>query len=323
MKIVHLSPSILAGAPGMLADAQRELLGHDAHHLRVGDAGPARDLMSPNSLTLTDCPEDRELFNDYLAQAEVIHVHNFLPPLLLRWAAAVPGSYDRTWVYQVHSPSHERPLFLDLSADHGVRWHARLAVCHAHPRMFPDFRPMPNVLYRPFITQDRRAKPATDAPLRVLHSPSTRSGGRWSAKSDALFALELQRLQADPHLRLHTVEGVSPLKVSMMRSISQVSIDEVVTGGFHLVSYEGLAAGNVVINGADALSHAAFAMGFRTTEPPPWIITDSAGVHQQLLELSRDRERLAALMDASHDYFWRVMAASRVVRFYDEVYQGS
>lgn len=323
MKILHLSPSILAGAPGMLADAQRELLGHDAHHLRVGDAGPARDLMSPNSLTLTDCPEDRELFSDYLAEAEVIHVHNFLPPLLLRWAAAVPGSYDRTWVYQVHSPSHERPLFLDLSADHGVHWHARLAVCHAHPRMFPDFRPMPNVLYRPFITATTQAKPPNDGPLRVLHSPSTHSGGRWSAKSDALFELEMQRLQADPRLRLNTVEGASPRKVATMRHLSHVSIDEVVTGGYHLVSYEGLAAGNVVINGADALSHAAFAMGFRTTEPPPWIVTDSADVHQNLLDLSRDQQRLAELMAASHDYFWRVMAAPRVVQFYDEVYQGS
>lgn len=323
MKILHLSPSVLAGAPGMLADAQRDLLGHEAIHLRVGDAGPARDLMSPNSLSLTDCPEDRALFTAFVAQAEVIHVHNFLPSLLMRWAAAVPGVYDRTWIYQVHSPSHERPLFLDLSADHGVRWQARLAVSHAHPRMFPDFRPMPNVLYRPFITQDNRAKPATDGPLRVMHSPSTRSGGRWSAKSDDLFELELQRLQADPRVRVQTVEGVSPLKVSMLRRISQVSIDEVVTGGFHLVSYEGLAAGNVVINGADALSRAAFAMGFRTAEPPPWIVTDSAGVHQQLIDLSRDRERLAELMEASHEYFWRVMAAPRVVGFYDEVYQGS
>lgn len=320
MKIVHLSPSILAGAPGMLADAQREILGHDASHVRVGDAGAHRDLMSPNSLQLTDCPQDQEIFIDLLSQAEVIHVHNFLPPLLRRWAAAVPDIFDRRWVYQVHSPSHERPLFTDLSADHGLPWHAKLAVCHAHPRMFPDFTPVPNVLHRPFITRTNRAKAPSDGPLRVVHSPSTRSQGRWSAKSDELFEVELQRLQADPRVALQTLEGVSPRRVAMTRQFSHVSIDEVVTGGFHLVSYEGLAAGNVVINGADELSMAAFAMGFRTAERPPWIITDSAGVHQQLLALATDRSRLAELMQAGHEYFWRVMAADRVVGFFDEIY---
>ncbi|HAM45868.1 MAG TPA: hypothetical protein DCM67_12725 [Propionibacteriaceae bacterium] len=320
MKIVHISPSVLAGAPGMLADAQRELLGHHSVHFRVGDPGPHRDLMSPNSIQITNNAIDREAFLVHLADAEVIHVHNFVPPLLLRWAASIPAIYDRTWIYQVHSPTHERPLFGDLSADHGVRWHAKLAVCHAHPRMFPDFRPIPNVLYRPFISQNVHAAPSPAGPLRVVHSPSTHSQGRWSAKSDPLFELEMDRLKADPRVTVETLEGVSPRKVAMTRHVSQVSIDEVITGGFHLVSYEGLAAGNVVINGADALSHAAFALGFRTTEPPPWIVTDSAGVHQEIVHLINDPGRLAELMAAGHDYFWRVMAPARVVPFYDEIY---
>lgn len=320
MKIVHISPSVLAGAPGMLADAQRDLLGHHSVHFRVGDEGPHRDLMSPNSIQLTNNAIDREAFLLQLSDADVIHVHNFLPPLLLRWAASVPAIYDRTWVYQVHSPTHERPLFADLSADHGVRWHAKLAVCHAHPRMFPDFRPIPNVLYRPFISPELHAAPSPGDPLRVVHSPSTHSQGRWSAKSDPLFELELARLNADPRVTVETLEGVSPRKVAMTRQVSQVSIDEVITGGFHLVSYEGLAAGNVVINGADALSHAAFAMGFRTAEPPPWIVTDSAGVHSEIVSLINEPARLAELMAAGHDYFWRVMAPARVVPFYDEIY---
>lgn len=321
-KIVHISPSALAGAPGMLARAQTELGGHRAVHFRARDYGPARDVLSVNSLEIRRNALDRELFFLHTEDADVIHVHNFVPPLLLEWLAEIDGINDRTLVYQLHSPVGERPVYKDLSSEHGLQWDAKLTVSQCHPRMYPDLIAVPNCLYRHGIAPDSRVAKRGSGPLRIVFSPSTKSRRRWASKSSPDFERMLQVISRDPRFQLRKAIGLSPERVAAIRLVSDVSIDEVITGGFHLVSYEGLAAGNVVINNADDLSMAALSMGTRTSEQPPFVRVEVNGLLDQLYQLARNRPRVHDLMDAGHDYFWRHLNPGRVVDLYDEIYQG-
>lgn len=322
IKIVHLSGSALAGAPGMLARAQNQLYGYDAVHFRTGDHGHFRDLMSINTIPVRANALDAELVRRHISEADVIHVHNLVAPFALSWLAEVDGINERTLIYQVHSPTRERPIYRDLSDAVGLEWDARLAVSQVHPRLFPTMTPVPNCLFRDWLTPRLRSRPRFDGPVRVVFSPSTPSRARWSSKSSPAFDALLKQLGDNRRFELIKVTDVSPERLSATRSVADVSIDEVLTGGFHLVSYEGMAAGNVVVNGADELSLAAFAMGFRTDEPPPFLRTDPDGFAEQLGRLASDRRLLADWMDASHDYYWRIMSAERVVGIYDEIYRS-
>ncbi|MFC7618743.1 hypothetical protein [Microlunatus sp. GCM10028923] len=322
IKIVHLSGSALAGAPGMLARAQNQLYGYDAVHFRTGDHGHFRDLMSINTIPVKANSLDAELVRRHISEADVIHVHNLVSPFALSWLAEVDGINERTLIYQVHSPTRERPIYRDLSDAVGLEWDARLAVSQIHPRLFPTMTPVPNCLYRDWLTPRLRSRPRFDGPVRVVFSPSTPSRARWSSKSSPAFDAQLKQLGDNRRFELIKVTDVSPERLSATRSMADVSIDEVLTGGFHLVSYEGMAAGNVVVNGADELSLAAFAMGFRTNEPPPFLRTDLDGFAEQLGRLASDRRLLADWMDAAHDYYWRIMSAERVVGIYDEIYRA-
>lgn len=323
MNIVHLSPSVLAGAPGMLARAQTELLGHRATHLRVGDYGHFRDLVSSSSLALTPQEHDHDLFRRHVEDADVIHVHNYVPILLMHWISEIDGLDERVFIYQLHSPSRERPVFADLSAQHGFDWHARLVVAQVQPRMFPDHRPVPNCLYRDNISSDRRSlvhRP--HEPVRVIFTPSTRSRKRWAAKTSPKFETALKVLKDDRRFSFIRTSEVSPERVMALRSVSDISIDEVVTGGFHLVSYEGLASGNAVINGADEISMASLAMGLGTSDQPPFVVCTEETFLEEMLALANNRQRLADVREAGFDYFWKYLEAGRIASMYQEIYES-
>jgi hypothetical protein len=320
MQVVHISPSALAGAPGMLSDAL-QAFGHvdTSVHFRAGDHGPDRQLMSPDSVPLNDNPADRDMFAARVEAADIVHVHNFVPDFVLGWLAELPKR-DRKFIYQVHSPKYERPIFGDMSADHGLAFTAHLVVCHFHPRHFPDFRPIPNCLYRRAFRALPSRKPTGRDPVRVMYSPSTRSTDRWARKSDTAFEHAIKLIGRDGRFALRVLGNVPPQVLAERRLLSDVTIDEVVTGSFHLVSYEGLAAGTAVINGADVLSMAAFQIGFRSP-PPPFLRCTPLTLQETLLALHADREYLAQRQEAARTFFDEWMNPRRISGMYANIYR--
>ncbi|MDR2253888.1 MAG: hypothetical protein LBD97_08560 [Bifidobacteriaceae bacterium] len=320
-RIVHISPSTLAGAPSMLATAQRVFLGHEAVHLRCGDYARARDAIAAGSVPIAESDVDRAIFVDRVVQADLIHVHNFVPRFALEWLAELGVTARVPIVYQAHSPIGERPIYQDLSSDHGIDWAAKLAVAQAHPRMFPSFRILPNCLFRDGLSEDVRPWEEPNDPVRVVYSPSTDSSNRWARKSSPTFSANLGALRHARWAQVVTASDWPPEKLIALRRIAEFGIDEVVTGGFHLVTYETMACGGVVVNAADSEAVAALQMGARTAEAPPWLITNEQEFVDRMRELAHDSSALAAARRASHAYFWTHLRPSRVVVLYDELYR--
>jgi hypothetical protein len=320
MKIVHLSASALAGAPGMLAAAQQRLGGHEAVHLRCGDYGRARDRVFAGSLAIAPTPSDRAIFNDRLTDADLIHVHNLLPAFALEWLAELGLPGRRPFVYQVHSPLGEAPLWTDVSDQMGLDFALKLVCAQHQPRLYPDYRPVPLCVFRSGL--DERARP-WERPGRVpllLFTPSGAGRGRWGRKSTPAFETQLRALAAQPWLDIERITDWPPEKVLARRRTAEFGLDEVVTGGFHTVTYETMAGGGVAVNAADSESVAALQMALRTDAAPPFLRTDPLGLGPALRALATQPAALADARRASHQYFWQHMSPRRVVQRFDELY---
>lgn len=317
MHVVHISPSALAGAPGMLSEALHDF-GHveTSVHFRAGDYGSHRDIFSPESIPITASKDDRELFMLHFENADVVHVHNFIPKFVLAWMSQ-SRRQDKKYIYQVHSPRHERPIYDDLSEFQGIRFSHKLVVCHFHPRQYPDFLIVPNCLYRKAFTY--RPTIALSDALTIQFSPSGKSISRWAAKSDETFTKVISVLQNDQRFLVKVFENVAPQNLAHRRSQADVTIDELVTGSYHLVSYEGLASGTVVLNNADSFSLSSFQIGFQSP-PPPFVKCSPLELYDTVVDLKNDESRLVELRERSREFFDQWMTPDRIAKIYADIY---
>lgn len=315
--ILHLTNSAVSGAAAMLAAAQRAS-GHEAVCLQLGALKPEMMLFSPGAIPLNLARvAAREILREMLGRARVVHVHNWLPrqveSVLLEYLASTRAQL----IWHLHQGQREHPVYLADAPD--LKFDKKLVVAHAFARTYDDFLVAPNCLYRPAIPAMRR-EIESEGNLRVIYSPSSKAGSRWGAKRNDAFDRLLDFMERAPFLSLTLAEGVNPTELLALRTRFDVTIDEVVTGGFHLVSYEGLFAGNVVINNADRLSMEIFCAALQAPEPPPFLHASTETLFDRLYELDHDRDRLETLKAESRAYFEKYMTWRRVVKLFDDIY---
>lgn len=113
---------------------------------------------------------------------------------------------------------------------------------------------------------------------------------------------------------------VSPKTLMAMRKTCHVTIDEIATGGFHQVSIEGLAAGNVTINRADYFCKAVFS-SFSEGVKPPFVYASGQDIADTLEDLSNDWEKTAAIQEASLNYFKSYLTPSKMAKVFETAYE--
>lgn len=315
--IVHLTNSAVSGAAAMLAEAQRAA-GHEAVCLQFGALKPEMMLFSPGAIPLNLARvAGREILRDLLAKAKVIHVHNWLPRQIENVVLEYLSITGAQLVWHLHQGQREHPVYRADAPE--LKWDKKLVVAHAFARTYDDFLVAPNCLYRPSVVAPPRTTDG-EGTLRVIYSPSSKTGSRWGAKRDDAFDKLLAFMERAPFLSLTLAEGINPIELLALRTRFDVTIDEVVTGGFHLVSYEGLFAGNVVINNADMLSMEIFCAALQAPEPPPFLTASTATLFDLLYELDHDHARLEEQKARGRAYFDTYMSWRRIVSIFDEIY---
>jgi hypothetical protein len=252
-----------------------------------------------------------------ISNAEIIHIHNDLPlDLAIRFLEMAPAA---KWVYHVHSPLREGPLFTRRDLELPFVFSAKLVVAQYQPRLYPDFLPVPNIV----DALPNCAERAIGETLRVLFSPThERGGGRWNDKGSAATLETLHSLAKAGSIEfVIPKDPLSPSCLMALRRSTHVSIDEVITGAFHLISLEGLCAGNAVLNGADFLSNMTLMSSIGADEPAPFRRVGQHDLRENLLELASDPELTAKLQRASKEYFERWLLPSRLVDRYLSIYE--
>jgi hypothetical protein len=187
--------------------------------------------------------------------------------------------------------------------------------------MYPDFQMMPNCLFRLSLDPARRPWLNPGTPALAVFSPSTGVGGRFGRKTTPAFARAWRALGRSRAVQTLTVQGLAPERLLRLRATAEFGLDEVVTGGFHLVSYETMASGGVAVNGADHEARACLQLAARAPTPPPFLRAAPATLVTRILDLAADPARLTEQRRLSHAYFWEWLAPGRIVALWDDLYR--
>lgn len=316
IEIVHLSPSPLVAAPKKIAETCARL-GATTTAIAAADyPGPLADIFKPGYLVWKNALKPvRNLIAQKIAEADILHIHNELPAA---FAPFVTANVGQKVIYHVHSPKREGPIYVDRSGGYELPISEKLVVGQMHPRLWRDFRPVPNIV---------NAKPSLqlirdDEKPRVLFSPAHKREGRWSGKVSAIQTSVLTGMAAAGLIDLIELDQpLSPENLLALRRTVHITIDEVVTGGFHQISLEGLCAGNMVVNGADHFSLAMFSQAVRADSPPPFLRTSEQALAETLAKCVLCKELIREKQQQSFDYYTKWLMPERLGAIYMELYQ--
>ena len=317
LRIVHITPTPLVGAPGKIAWAQR-MKGHEALAVALSDypkGGPLEKKFLDRTVLLDDFT--RHHIEDCIRQADIIHLHNFLPGDRIRWLQEL--NQAAAYVYQAHSPKREGPLYVDRSEENSqFEFKLKLVVGQHWGRFYTSHLPVPNLILSPPSVRLRKRKEK----LRVMFSPTHKHAGRWTSKHSPALEEALSALETINKIEVIALKNpVSPEALIEVRRSCHVSIDEIATGGFHMVSLEAMCVGNIAVNRADYFAKATFA-GFCDGEMPPFLYANDACIAEILLRLADDWEETVTRQQASYDYFRRYCDPLRLVEVFDAAYQS-
>ena len=311
-KIVHFTSTPLVGSPGKIALAQRNQ-GDDSVCFMASEYpnnGPLFKIFSNDSILLRK--ENLDFFKYKIKRADIIHIHNFIEK---DWLDIIinTNSFAKL-IYQAHSPLREGPLYYPREFD--AVFDVHLAVAQMHPRFYPHYIPVPNLILEPPSFKER----AKGDKLKVLFSPTHKHPGRWGNKHTSGLGELLSLMHKSKLIDLHYPEkAVAPVELNMIRKESDVTIDEIQSGGFHMVSLEGLAFGNVVINNADYFSKETFRSV--SGELPPFQSNDIDTIYDFLSTLSKDEDLTNNLKKASYIYFKEYCNPMKLIKVYNRAYE--
>lgn len=312
-KIVHITPTPLVGAPGKIAMAQC-MKGHEAIAVTLSDypkGGPLEKMFLSNTLIFDDFTKD--YIEKAIVGADFVHVHNYLSQESVIWLKQLNQS--ATYIYQAHSPLREGPLYVNINND--INFRVSLVVGQHWGRFYPSYLPVPNlIISNPSLRLRQKGEK-----LRIMFSPTHKHVGRWTSKYSEKLLKVLAALSEIGKIDVISPEkAVRPETLIEIRRSCHVSIDEISTGGFHMVSLEAMCVGNIAINRADFFAKATFA-SFCDGELPPFQYADDGCIAELILKLADDWGLTARLQRESYDYFISYCNPLRLVEVFDAAYE--
>ncbi|MFM5253289.1 hypothetical protein ACEUBK_04030 [Aeromonas hydrophila] len=314
MNIVHIAKTPLAGSPGRLSDELNKLEGiYSTCFIERDYPGDLSGKFISSSIIIDK--NTAPLLAKKISDADICHIHNDLTSDTLN--LMLSSAEKCKFIYHVHSPLREGPLFFNNYSSMGVDFYAKIVVAQYHPRQYQTFTPVLNIV--PF--KPSAAPAPLEGKIRILFSPSHgRTGGRWNDKTSPELERALNLVSKRDDVEVIIPGRLSPAALFELRKTCHITIDEIVTGSYHQISLEGLAAGNVVINNSDDLSNIFLEMISNADTPPPFITFNNNNILTGLVELLNDKDKLSKIQKRSLSYFKKHLhparTASRLVRIY-------
>lgn len=317
--IVHVSETPLVSAPQKISSALNQTPGFRSYTINMSDyPEPLQSHFTHNSLTWSNADQNtRELFRDLIHKADIIHIHNPLKENSIK-SLEIRQS-EPIKIYQVHSCLAGGPIFSDTPTEMGIDFRIKLVIAQAQPRMFPNYRLVPNIcttslhLERPTEVGEK---------IKVIHTPSHHRGGRWAKKTSNSLEQTLKTLDKDGIIEYYQPGFfTAPYTLQSIRSEFDITIDDVFTGGFHQVAIEGLAAGNLVFSSADYFALESFKLAANTPEHLPFFTTSEDQITQNLCFLANNKLRLNQLKQKSLSYFKDHLTPKQLITRYTKTYK--
>lgn len=314
IRILHMSSTPIVGAMGKLSYLLSQN-GYDSVSLVFKDYGADSGLSTyflDNSVVYDE--NIKECILDYAKSSDIIWVHNLIPDEF--YDILGHCTYKSKFVYHCHSFNKEPPLFYDPTHIMPVKFCKKLAVAQFQPRFFQDYTIVPNIItYKPYLKlkEDKEL-------LTVIYSPSNKKPfTKYGNKYSSSMGDELKFLASSNKIRLIYANQVRPNNLFALRRLSaHVTIDEIVSGGYHQVSLEGLCAGNVVINNADFFAQMNIKQ-IAGVDEMPFYICDESNFFDRLNALREDNELVRRYQRLSYDFFTNYLSQDKLFAYYDRI----
>ncbi len=317
MRVVHLALTPVAGSPQNIVAALNAHTNVEARLVVLNSRayGPrvfAGDL---------DWSQDREACLRVIAEADVIHMHQFFDPAGAFDAEVGALCAGKVRVRQYHSvPSH---FVGDDPAK--VAWllgdpTPQLVIGQFHERYFPRARIVPNLLP---INSEPLSPDRDDGRLpRIAWSPSVRVGAweaRWATKGFGETRALLERLAEEGLCTVDTIIEVAHHECLARKRRASVVVDDLVTGSYHLSGLEGLAQGKPVLGWLDERTSLVL-REMTGASDLPWINTRLEDAFDVLRALLVDPVLMEALGKASRNWMEAWYDDRRLIGHYVKVY---
>ena len=286
MKVVHVSLTPLAGSPLRIVNALRKHCEIDARWVNWDDAAYGSRVY-PGDIDFQRAPEAAI---DAIKSADLLHLHHWFDlesnPFRLNLQALGTPLLRQFHTHPMTLARGDRLLAERMVNDPLPQ----IVIAQFHARYYPRAWPVPNVV------SDEWPERAAQIPHRMRSrtisffptTPSSARESRWDTKgrpeTEAVLADVLPR-----HVgwRADVADALPWSECANRRLASRVTIDEVVTGSYHLASLDGLSMGCATLAHLDPTT-IGLLHELTGTSQFPWINCSLESLSRVLEELLAD-----------------------------------
>lgn len=312
MNVLHLSDTTLSGAPGRLSNLltkhssgkikSRHLVWHRVIYNRVFDV----DVCS-SELT-------KEEIEKHLKWADVIHYHNrYSRQLIFTKHGLKPPK--KPSIIQIHSPRGSEDFSEEVTSKIPIA-----VIAQYHTRQWPELKfIVPNVvditdpLHSPII------KPIRNVPI-VSYAPSNVICKGWDNKSYMTVNPVMKRFMFDRLLTYKRIVSVPHRVCLQLKQDSDIGIDEVSTGSYHMSSLEYLSMGVACIGNLDKDCQAAI-KNVTGADNLPWIMSSEGTFSNDIRNIIKSGEYMSVGRDSRlwMEKYWN---PKKLVNYFSDIYKN-
>lgn len=279
MKILHLSDTPLSASPHRICKLFRNHTDHEHRHIVYRIKG--RNRTYPHDILGSHLTRDE--FAHWLDWADIIHYHNrWKRQEIFRVHQFHPP--NKPGVIQIHSPRSSEDFNEEVNSGLPI---AVIAQYHVREWANELRFVVPNVVdinSNLMVPMNRYNDVVT-----VSFAPSTTVGTGLDDKGYAWTNPILKRMKLAHTIRYKLIHGMDWDKAMMMKNTSDVGIDEMVTGGYHLSSLEYLSMGIATFANLDEHTEKVV-KDLTGAEELPWILANRSTFKGTLQSLIQSKE---------------------------------
>lgn len=286
INVVHITENPIAGAPLNLSMALNKYQSHKIRSRHIAQSDRNENRIFGSDILIDNTPY-HELKNT-LSSADIIHFHNFYrnQHLFRKFPELWDVVMKKRRVWQAHTQRDIKWMSMEDGLRDSQAKH--LVIGQYHPRMYPECSVVPNVIdiWSDNLKPDWETRNKIP---RVVYSPSRIGFKGWDNKSYESVIPILQNLVNGGLITAEVIHNL-PYKTCLeKRKRADISIDEISTGSYHLVSLESLSAGLVTIAGLDDIQIATL-KELTGCDWLPWVVAKESTLTSVLKSLATSED---------------------------------